>query len=350
VERTLRDLWGARLAKGVSRRANGRCPRPKAEFRGFERPSHQTGQRSRTVSERDTLGRTIRGRFSRIALGLLLLSLLGGILLFFEDRLIYFPERYPGGSWDVARTPAKEGEIVPRVEDCFFPATDGVRLHGWFCSPLRREGGSMVPVRTSMVLLWFHGNAGNITHRYDMIRALMAIPAEVFIVDYRGYGRSDGSPSEKGLYSDARGAWDYLVGQRDLPAQRVVLFGKSLGGAVAVDLATQVRPAGLIVQSSFTSIPDMAASLVPFFPRFLMRTRMDSLQKIPLVGCPTLFIHSPVDEIVPYRLGRKLFGAAAEPKRFCDIPGAPHNETYLVGGEAYLECLRSFVLSCGPVQ
>jgi hypothetical protein len=277
---------------------------------------------------------------------LLLCVGLGGVIMLFEEKFIYFPEKYPLGMWEVGKIRAGEGQVVPKVEDAWFTTEDGVRLHGWFCVPHRVEGGAAVPVSTELLLLFFHGNAGNITYRYDMIRMLMAIPVDVFIADYRGYGRSEGHPSEEGLYRDARGAWNHLVLERRIPPERVVLLGKSLGGAVAIDLATRVRPAGLIVQSSFTSVPDMASALMPFFPKFLLRTQMDSLRKIPEVACPKLFIHSPADEIVPYRLGRRLFEAASESKRFYEVPGAPHNETYLVGGEAYLEAIRVFIRSC----
>jgi fermentation-respiration switch protein FrsA (DUF1100 family) len=150
------------------------------------------------------------------------------------------------------------------------------------------------------------------------------------------------------LYRDARAAWDLLTGARGVPAQRIVVFGESLGCAPAIDLAAQVVPAGLVVQSGFTSIPDMVAALLPFVPRTLIRTRLDSLGRIRRVRCPKLFIHSPADEVVPYGLGRRLYEAALEPKRFHEVPGAPHNETHRVGGEAYWEALRSFVSSCAP--
>jgi fermentation-respiration switch protein FrsA (DUF1100 family) len=203
-----------------------------------------------------------------------------------------------------------------------------------------------VPVPAEMTLLWLHGNAGNISHRSEMIRALLQLTIQIFIIDYRGFGRSEGSPSEEGLYLDARAAWDYLINERGIPARNIVILGKSLGGAPAIDLAARVRPAGLIVQSTFTSIPDMAGTVIPFFPGFLLRTKMDSLGKVGRVSCPKLFIHSPADEVVPYQMGRRLYDAAPEPKQFYDVPAAPHNETWLAGGKGYLEALRSFIQSC----
>lgn len=269
-----------------------------------------------------------------------------GLIMVFEDSLIYFPTKYPDGYWEVGEVPSREGDVVPKIEDCNFATSDGVMLHGWYCTPHLKSKGVLVPVSTEMTLLWFHGNAGNISYRYEMIRELMRLPVRVFIIDYRGYGKSDGKPTERGLYLDARAAWDYLVDKRHEAPERIIIFGKSLGGAPAVDLATQVEPAGLIVQSGFTSAGDMAAAVLPFLPRMLLRTKLDSLSKIAQVACPKLFIHSQADEIVPYELGRRLYDAAPEPKQFYDVEGSPHNSTYVVGGAPYFNALRSFIESC----
>jgi fermentation-respiration switch protein FrsA (DUF1100 family) len=286
----------------------------------------------------------------RVGAVLFVLALgLGGLAMLFEEKLIYLPERHPSGMWDLPELAAREEQDLPTIEDCRFVTEDGLNLHGWYCTPrdtANEPGASFAAER--MILLFFHGNAGNLTYRFDMIRMLVKLPVDVFIIDYRGYGKSDGRPSEEGLYLDAGAAWAYLTRQRNTPPRRIVLLGKSLGGAVAIDLAARVHPAGLIVQSSFTSIPDMARTIVPFFPRFLVRTKMNSIQKIASVDCPKLFIHSPTDEVVPYRFGRRLFEAAREPKQFYEVPGAAHNDTYLVGGEAYLDTLRHFIRSCAP--
>jgi hypothetical protein len=278
------------------------------------------------------------------------LLLIGVVILImaFEDHLIYFPTKYPDGLWNVQETCTRKEEVFPKIEDCYFTTSDGVKLHGWHCSPLRCKSGVPIEVPADMVFLWFHGNAGNISYRYDMIRALMTLPVQVFIVDYRGYGKSEGKPTERGLNLDARAAWDYLVNERRVAPERVIIFGKSLGGAPAVDLATHVEPAGLIIQSSFTSASDMAASVLPVFPRFLLRTKMDSLGKISGVSCPKLFIHSRADEVVPFELGWRLYQAAPEPKQFHEVIAAPHNSTYLVGGKPYLDALGVFVDSCKP--
>jgi fermentation-respiration switch protein FrsA (DUF1100 family) len=277
---------------------------------------------------------------ARIAL--LVVAGLVAFVMLFEDRFIYFPTKYPEGAWDVA----SRGDSRVKVEDVWFQAADGVRLHGWYCTPRDAEAGAQPQRR--MTLLWFHGNAGNVTSRYGMVQGLVGLPAEVFIIDYRGYGRSEGSPSEQGLYLDARAAWDYLTGARGVPPANIVVFGDSLGGAVAIDLAMRVAPAGLVVQSSFTSIRDMAAEVMPFVPGFILRTKMDSLSKIVKVRAPKLFIHSPADELVPYRFGRALYDAAPEPKKFYEVKGASHNETDLVGGHAYFDAIGEFVRACAP--
>ncbi len=265
-----------------------------------------------------------------------------------EDRFIFFPTKYPDGLWDTSRIPLRDGDIIPKIEDCFITTEDGVSLHGWYCTPLKSEGGALIELPSKMVLLFLHGNAGNLTYRYEMIRVLMALPAQIFIIDYRGYGKSEGAPSEKGLYLDARAAWNFLVSERGISSNKIIIFGKSLGGVPAIDLAGKVSPAGLIVQSSFTSAADMARTILPFFPSILLHSKMNSIDKITAVRCPKLFVHSPADEVVPYALGRKLFEAAPEPKRFYEVKNAPHNSTYLVGGKSYLEALRSFIQTCSP--
>ncbi|HJR08814.1 MAG TPA: alpha/beta hydrolase [Pyrinomonadaceae bacterium] len=270
---------------------------------------------------------------------------LAGYVMLFEDSFIYFPAKYPEGIWTREQPRrAREGEIVPRVEDVQLAASDGVKLHGWFCTPVvGRAGGTLESVETNRTLLFLHGNAGNISHRYDIIEGLVKLPVNVFIVDYRGYGKSEGSPSEQGLYADARAAWDYLTTARGIPSANIVIFGESLGGAVAIDLASKVQACGLIVQSSFTSIADMAAEVLPMVPRFMIRTKMDSLSKIADVSCPKLFVHSEADDIIPYKLGRRLFDAAHAPKQFYDIKNAPHNLTFDLGGAAFYEELRNFI-------
>ena len=259
----------------------------------------------------------------------------GGVFL--EESMIFFPTRYPDGFWDVETISRNSGT---KIEDHFFRTDDDVRLHGWWCTPDPRGGTA------DIVLLWFHGNAGNLSHRAELMVRLARLPAQVFIVDYRGYGRSGGRPDEEGLYRDGRAAWRYLVEERAIPAKRIVVFGISLGGAVAVDLVSEVEPAGVILESTFTSVPEMAAHHFPIVPRVLIRTRMDSIAKIRTIRVQKLHIHSPADEVVPFALGRRLYDAAPEPKRFHEVAGSGHNETYLVGGEGYFGAIRRFLEDC----
>lgn len=268
-------------------------------------------------------------------LGFIVCAMIG--IMFFESSFIYFPSRYPEGEWSIS-----DNDTAFRIEDVYFRATDNVNLHGWYCAPLQRsESGA-----PEMVILFLHGNAGNISHRRELVGGLMNASTNVFIIDYRGYGRSEGLPSEQGLYADARGAWNYLTVERNIGANRIVVMGESLGGAVAIQLATEVQPAGLIVQSSFTSIGDMAQRVIPFVPRFLLRTKMNSLERIARVECPKLFIHSRTDEIVPFEMGRRLFDAASEPKQFYIIERASHNETDIIGGAEYFDRINTFIQSC----
>ena len=293
--------------------------------------------------------RPANGALYQIARIILLAIVVSVVLLMvFEDKLIYFPTRYPDGYWTIEQKCQYNGEILPTIEDCHFSTSDGLMLHGWYCSPLPCQNGKGIPVDVKMVLLWFHGNAGNLSYRYDMIHEMLGIPVEVFIIDYRGYGKSEGTPNETGLYIDAQAAWEYLTTVKKIEPERIVIFGKSLGGVPAIDLATRVKPAGLIVQSSFTSAGEMAARIMPLIPRFILHTKMDSLTKIGRVNCPKLFVHSRADEVVPYDLGWKLYEAAQGPKEFYEVKGALHNSTYLIGGKPYFEALRRFMESIQP--
>jgi fermentation-respiration switch protein FrsA (DUF1100 family) len=262
-------------------------------------------------------------------------------MVVFEESMIFFPEAYPSGNWDVDEVARGSGTAIA---DCSFQASDGPRLHGWWCRPI--DTGPTAPSTGDMILLWFHGNAGNLAQRSDVMLQLARIPAQVLIVDYRGYGRSEGKPSERGLYRDGQAAWDYLTRDESVNPSRIVIYGVSLGGAVAIELATRVKPAGLIVQSSFTSVPDMAADHYPFVPRWLVRTRMDSISKIGGIDCPVMVAHSPADEVVPFRHGRRLFEAVRGDKRFFEIRGAGHNETWLAVGSEYLGAIRAFLEDC----
>jgi len=265
---------------------------------------------------------------------LLLAGILGtSMLLGLERYVIYLPER------TIEMTPQSEGLAF---QDIWFPASDGLKLHGW-----------LVPAPDARVtLVWFHGNAGNIGHRVDNIKQLhrylhRPLIPNIFIFDYRGYGKSEGGfsdLSEEATYRDAEGALAYLRQRQDLAPTKVVYFGRSLGAAIAVEAARKQPPAGLILETPFTSIRDMAKVALPFLPVWgLVRTRYNSLEKIPEVRVPLLILHGDRDDVVPYEQGRRLFEAANEPKTLYTIRGARHNDTYIVGDRPYFAAWARFL-------
>ena len=240
------------------------------------------------------------------------------------ERFIYYPEAH------LEATPAAFGM---RFEDARFTAADGIALHGWY-----------VPGRRPETLVWFHGNAGNISHRLDNLRWLHEIVGvNVLIFDYRGYGQSEGEPSEAGLYADARAALAYLRGRDNVDEKRIIYFGRSLGSAVAVDLSVGEPPYGLILETPFTSVRDMSTRLLPGPLSVVVPSMFDNLAKIPSIRCPKLFIHGDGDDLVPYEQGRRLYDAAEPPKAFFTIRGAGHNDTYVVGGERYFRQIEKFI-------
>lgn len=243
-----------------------------------------------------------------------------------ESWLLYYPFRA------ISITPARYG--VP-FEDVLFSAADGTRLHGWHVPPVKADGP---------VILWAHGNAGNVSHRSENIAMIRReTGAGVFIFDYRGYGRSEGRPREAGLYADMRGAHAWLKGR--VPPGRIFLFGRSLGAAVAVRIAAEGAQArGLILEGPFESLAAMGEKVFPFLPvRRLVVQEFDNVKWLPRVGLPLLLLHGDADEIVPFAQGRRLFELAPPPKRFHRIAGAGHNDTYLVGGPAYWAAWREFL-------
>jgi fermentation-respiration switch protein FrsA (DUF1100 family) len=207
-----------------------------------------------------------------------------------------------------------------------------------------------VPGDSDVTWLWFHGNAGNISDRLENLRQLHdEVGVGVFLIDYRGYGRSEGSPSEEGTYRDAEAALAYILSRSDVDRERIVYFGRSLGAGVAVELATRRPPFALILESPVPSIQDMVRHHYRFLPLgWLIRTKYDSLSKIGDVQVPLLVLHGDRDEVVPFKSGRKLFEVANEPKQFYAIEDAGHNDTVLVGGREYFQALREFVESLPP--
>ena len=217
-----------------------------------------------------------------------------------------------------------------------FKTSDHVSIHGWFVGQGRDRD----------VVLFCHGNAGNISHRLDSFHVFDYLGLDTFIFDYRGYGKSEGSPSEKGTYLDVEAAWKYLVETEKINPNRIILFGRSLGGAVAAHLAVSVKANALILESTFTSIPDVGAQAYPFLPvRLLSRYRYDTRSVLPRIHLPVLVVHSPDDEIIPYNHGRALFEIANEPKQFLKIFGG-HNEGFVNSKEIYIAGFQKFLESC----
>jgi hypothetical protein len=246
------------------------------------------------------------------------------ILEFSEKGIVFFPDPVLIG------TPADYGL---KYEDVWFAAQDGVKLHGWW-----------VPRPGAPVLLWFHGNAGNISHRLENIKLLHdLVGVQVFIFDYREYGKSQGRISREGTYLDAAAAYRYVVDTRKVPPADIVLFGRSLGSALAVDLAVKVPCRSLIIESAFTNSAEMARLFAPFLFDWRPRVPYDNLGKIAQVKVPMLLIHGTDDEIIPVEMGRRLFAQAQEPKELYIIPGSHHNDTYLVGGREYFQRLKRFI-------
>ena len=259
-----------------------------------------------------------------ILLLLLGLVLLNSCMYLQQSSMIFFPYA------TLDQTPAEWGLVY---EDVFVDTEDGVRLHGWY---IPRHG-------SKQTLLFFHGNAGNISHRGASVEIFHRLGLNVFIFDYRGYGKSQGKPDEKGLYKDARAAWRYLSKERGFGQEEIILFGRSLGGAVAAELAAEIQPGGLILESTFSSAKDVANAVFPVLSRLIfLRYDFDTAAHVRRVACPVLVLHSPDDEIIPFRLGEKVFQAAKEPKSFVKMRG-DHNSGILMSQPDYERALGVFV-------
>lgn len=248
----------------------------------------------------------------------------------FQHSHTYFPSKYPTGIWD----PSVYGVTV---EDVWFESEDGVALHGWWMSHPK-------PTAT---LVFCHGNTGSIGDWVGLYPKLLRLKVNLFVFDYRGYGRSAGEPREDGLFSDVRAALDYVHEERQIDWSQLILFGHSLGGAVATDGALHRPVAGLVVQASFTQTKDMARVVYPNVPVHLFtRNQFRSIEKVPLLDMPKLFIHGTEDGTIPYEIGRRLYAAAADPKDWYEVPRAGHNDVDKHGSICYFRRLRKFFKDC----
>lgn len=257
------------------------------------------------------------------------LALLLAVLYFgclrLERALIYFPDK------NVMATPAG---IKLDYEEIHFKSLDGTGLHGWF-----------IPhPKDIATVLYFHGNGGNIAYRLDTIEFFHELGVSLFLFDYRGYGKSEGRPSEIGLRQDALAAYRYLTEARKISPSRIILFGESLGGAVASDLAAQAGAAGLFTEGAPASVYEMARAIYPFLPLKLipLREKFDTVEKMKRLGLPKLIAHSADDDIVPFSQGEMVFNAAAEPKEFLRLKGF-HNSARFESGEMYKHAWQAFI-------
>lgn len=243
-----------------------------------------------------------------------------------DDRFVYFPTAWEDQDWhELSQLP---------LEETWFRAEDGTRLFGWYVEPLNAEA----------VLLWCHGNAGSIIHRLDHLSGFYSHGLACFLWDYRGYGRSEGSPSEEGLYLDVQAAYDHLTSAKGIAPGRLIGYGQSLGAAVVGELALRRPLAGLILESSFPSVPEVAKRYYAGLPVHLMvQARYDLAARIGRVKAPVLVLHGDKDSMIPIEMGKAVFEAAHEPKEFYRVPGADHNDVYLAGGEDYFQRVLHFV-------
>jgi fermentation-respiration switch protein FrsA (DUF1100 family) len=261
---------------------------------------------------------------SSLVVVLVTLGLLNGWMFIQQPGMIFFPYR------NLDATPADWGYAY---QDVSLVSSDAVKLHGWYIPHPEAE----------RVLLFFHGNAGNVSHRGESIAIFHRLGLNVLILDYRGYGRSEGSPSEQGLYRDAAAAWAYLTGERGFDPEQIVVFGRSLGGAVAAQLAAEVQPGALILESTLSSARDFARSVFPLLSRLVVvRYDFDTLGYLGRVRAPVLVLHSREDEIMPFALGEKVFAAANPPRRFVPLQG-DHNTGFMHSQPAYERELLNFL-------
>lgn len=249
---------------------------------------------------------------------------LAAYVYFWQARLVFHPAR--GLSTD-------PGELGYAWEDVTLHTADGVRIHGWHIT--RAE--------PRFTVLFFHGNAGTIADRPLTIARLHELGANVFMIDYRGYGNSEGSPDETGTYADAGAAWTYLTDSLGVAPGDIVIYGRSLGGAVALELASRVTPRALIVESTFSSLADMAREHYPYLPtRLLLRFEYPNLEHIRRVRAPILVAHSDADALIPIAQAERLFAAAPSPKQFYRLRG-DHNEAFVRAGAPYYTALGEFI-------
>jgi fermentation-respiration switch protein FrsA (DUF1100 family) len=275
----------------------------------------------------------VRALVSLLTLAAAIYLLIALAIYLLQEKMIFL-SGMPG-----RQLTASPADIGLDYQDVSLATTDGERLHGWFVPAASRRGTA----------LFFHGNAGNISHRLDSIEIFHRLGLDTLIVDYRGYGESTGRTTEAGTYRDAEAAWRYLADERGIPADQILVFGRSLGGAIGAWMGSRQRPAAVIIESSFTSGADMARHLYPFLPaRTITRLRYPVTEYAAQLNCPVLVVHSRDDEIIPFEMGRAIYAAVPGDKSFLSLRGG-HNDTIFVSRSDYVSGLGAFVESVfGP--
>lgn len=260
-----------------------------------------------------------------IAIAVLLLGL--NIFFFLQQpRMVFFPLKA------IEQTPDQWGLQFEKV---ILASTHGNHVTGWY-----------IPGKNSdRALLFFHGNGGNMSHRRDSIEIFHHLGLDVLIIDYQGYGESEGVPGEQAMYDDGRAAFDYLVNDRKFEKENIVVFGRSLGGAVAARITAEKQPGAAILESTFASVPDVASYYFPLMSKIIVsRYRFNSLVQVRKIHCPLLVLHSKQDDVIPFMSGVKLYNAANNPRTFVELVG-DHNSGFVQSQPAYEEMLASFLVA-----
>ena len=245
------------------------------------------------------------------------------LMFIFQSNLVYFP------STDVDVNPKNVGL---EYESIIFEADDKTKLHAWY---IQKKDAKTT-------LLFLHGNGGNISHRLDSIKFFNSLGMNVFIFDYRGYGNSEGSASEQNTYDDAKSAWDYLLKNKSIKDENVIIFGRSLGGAIAAKLGSELKPKAIILESTFTTVKEFASDVYPFLPGFLIHFKYETTKHLKDINYPILIVHSEDDNIIPFKHGEAIFKNANEPKTFVKIRGN-HNYGFVESKHIYVPALRNFL-------
>lgn len=245
-----------------------------------------------------------------------------GYVRYLERNSVFFPDK------EITAVPSDVGLTY---DDVYMITPGGEKINGWFVK-------GMSPT----TILYFHGNAGNIGDRLEKLKIFHQLGVSVLLVDYRGYGNSEGFPTEQKIYEDALAAYDYLLTRIDVDKKKIIAYGASLGGAVAVDLALQRELAALIIDSTMTSARDMARRMYPFIPSFVVNIKLDSLEKITKITIPKLIVHSPDDTTIPFEMGKRLFASAPEPKTFVATRG-DHNNGHLEAADEFRSAIKAVI-------